>query len=150
MKTKIELCRTLSLVIGFPMSPPLHDRGPSHDIPLLQPPEMKFHASYHMQNTRPYQNVSEVRFTGCIVCGSSVDAITKEKVEWYISQSTPRNEPQYITRLKREAYENGLNADSFLFVAAAVSQAVACDGTSKTTTAEDRKVCPESCRPSKT
>ena len=71
-----------------------------------------------------------------MVCGRSVEAIKKEKVEWCMRQSTPRNEPQHITRLRREAYENELNAVSFLFSAPAVSQAAACDGTSKTTTTE--------------
>ena len=83
----------------------------------------------------PYQNVSEIRYTGCMVCGRSVDAIKSEKVEWYMQRSTPQNEPEHITRLRRESYENGLNAGCFLFITPAVSQAAGCDGTKVTTSA---------------
>ena len=48
--------------------------------------------------------------------------------------STPRSDPAYITSLRRQAYENGLNTGSLLFFAPAVSQAAACDGTRITTT----------------
>ena len=96
------------------MSPPDHEKGPRQDTPLVQPITSDFHASYHVQNTMPYQNVSEIRYTGCMVCGRSVDVIKNEKVEWYMQRSTPQNEPEYITRLRREAYENGLNEGCFL------------------------------------
>ena len=56
-----------------------------------------------------------------------------EKMKWYMQRSTPRHEPGYITRLRKEAYENGLNAGCFLFITPAVSQAAACDGTTVTT-----------------
>ena len=55
-------------------------------------------------------------------------------------QSTPNNEPEYVTRLRRETYENWLNAGSFLFLAPVVSQAAACDGTTITTTAEVQEI----------
>ena len=41
----------------------------------------------------PYQNVSEIRYTGCMVCGRSVDAIESEKVEWDMQRSTPQKSP---------------------------------------------------------
>ena len=44
------------------------------------------------------------------------------------------NPEAYITSIRREAYSNGLNAESLLFLAPAVSQAAACDGTKITTT----------------
>ena len=56
--------------------------------------------------------------------------------------STPRSEPVYISALRKEAYTNGLNAGSLLFIAPAVSQAVACDGTEITTTASGQDVAP--------
>ena len=86
--------------------------------------------------------MSETRYTGCMVCGRSVDAIKKQRVDWYMDRSTPRDEPEFITKLRREAYENGLNAGSFLFLAPAVSQAAACDGTMITTTSNDQEVMP--------
>ena len=124
------------------MSPPDHEKGPRQDTPLVQPITSYFHASYHVQNTMPYQNVSEIRFTGCMVCGRSVDVIKNEKVEWYMQRSTPQNEPEHITRLRREAYENGLNAGCFFFITPAVSQAAACDGTTVTTSATGQEFVP--------
>ena len=104
-RTRIELCNTILPVLESPMSPPDHERRPSQDTPLVQPVTNGFHASYHIQNTRPYENISEVRYTGCMVCGRSVDAIKKEKTDCYMSRSTPRDEPVQVTRLRREAYE---------------------------------------------
>ena len=77
-----------------------------------------------------------------MVCGRSVDEIKQEKVNWYMSRSTPRNEPAYITDLRREAYENGLHAGSLLFSAPVVSQAAACDGTRITTTTNEQEAVP--------
>ena len=112
-KSRIEICNTILPVLESPMSPPDHEKGPSLDTPLDQHITSDFHASYHVQNTMPYQNVSETRYTGCMVCGRSVDAIKGEKVEWYMQRSTTQNEPGHITRLRKEAYENGLNAFCF-------------------------------------
>ena len=142
IEKKIELCRTLLPVLESPMSPPEHERGPSLDTLLIQSVEAGFHASYHFQNTRPYQKVSEVRYTGCMVCGRSVDAINEEKVDLYMQLYTPRNEPEQVMRLKKEAYENGLNAGSFLFLATAVSQAATCSSTTVTTTADGQEIMP--------
>ena len=57
-------------------------------------------------------------------------------------RSTPRGEPEHITRLRREAYENGLNAGCFLFITPAVSQAAACDDTNVTTSATGQEFLP--------
>ena len=45
-----------------------------------------------------------------MVCGRAVDAIELEKAEWYMQRSTPSNESEQVTRLRREAYEIGQNA----------------------------------------
>ena len=95
----------------------------SVDTPLVQPVIGDFHASYHVQNTKPYENVREKLYTGCMVCGRSANTIKKEKVDWYVSRSKPRGEPEYITRIRKEAYEIGLNACAFLFITPAESQA---------------------------
>ena len=65
-----------------------------------------------------------------------------EKMKWYMQRSTPRDEPGYITRLRKEAYENGLNAGCFLFITPAVSQAAACDGTTVTTSENGQEFVP--------
>ena len=141
-KTRIELCNTLLPVLGSPMSPPEHERGPSQDTPLIQPVMGAFHASFHVQNTKPYENDSEVLYTGCMVCGRSADAIKKEKVDRYVSKSKPRGEPEYITKIRRKAYKNVLNGGAFLFVTPAVSQTATCDGTTITTSATDQEIMP--------
>ena len=132
-KSSIEICKTLLPVLDSPMSPPQHEKGPSLNTPLTQTTQAEFHASNHVQNTMPYQNVSEIRYTGCMVCDRSVDAIMNEEVEWYM---------QHITRLRKEVYENGLNAGCFLFITPAVSQAAACDGTTVTTSAIGQEFVP--------
>ena len=57
-------------------------------------------------------------------------------------RSTPQSEPEHVKRLRREAYENGLNAGCFLFITPPVSQAAACDGTTLTTSAEGQEFVP--------
>ena len=56
--------------------------------------------------------------------------------------STPRDEPEYVTRFRSEPYENGLNAGSFPFLTPAVLQAVDCNGTRITTTADGQEIAP--------
>ena len=75
-----------------------------------------------------------------MVCGKSRDQIKEAKINWYMESSTPRSEPAHVTALRREAYSNGLNAGSLLFLTPAVSQAAACDGTKITTTAEELEI----------
>ena len=139
-KSRVELCTTVLPVLESPLSPPDHERGPSIDTPLVQPASGTFYASYHVQNIRPYQNIRENLHTGCMVCGKSRDQIKEEKINWYMARSTPRSEPAYFTPLRREAYFNGLNAGSLLFLTPAVSQAAACDGTKITMTAEGQEI----------
>ena len=127
-----RLCRPLITKEGRVWTPP----------PLMQPVMGGFHASYHVQNTKPYENVSEKLYSGCMICGRSSEAIKKEKVEWYVAKSKPRGEPEYITKIRREAYENSLNAGAFLFITPAVSQAVACEDTLITTTATNQGIVP--------
>ena len=112
-KSRIEICKTLLPVLESPMSPPEHEIGTSLDKPLVQPAVSNFHASYHVQDTRSYQNVSEMRYSGCMVYGRSMDAIKTEKTDWYMCRSTPRDGPEHKVRLKREAFENGLNTGCF-------------------------------------
>ena len=59
-----------------------------------------------------------------------------------MERSTPHGEPDYITKLRREAYFNGMNASSLLFIAPAVSQAAAGDGTNYTTSTAGQGITP--------
>ena len=139
-KSRVELCTTVLPVLESPLSPPDHARGPSLYTPLVQSTTGGFYASYHLQNIRPYQNVSESLHPGCMVCGKSTDQLKEEKINWYMQRSTPESEPAYITALRREAYSNSLNAGSLLFLTPAVSQAAACDGTKITSTGEGQEI----------
>ena len=145
-KRKMELCKTILPVVESPMSPPAHERGPSRDTPLLQAENSGFHASYHIQNALPYADISTQRCTSCMVCGKFVDEIKAMKIVRYMEASKPRSEPGYITALRKEAHTNGLNAGSLLFIAPAVSQAAACDGTKKLQQQTDKKWHQEHCR----
>ena len=141
-KRRIELCKTILPVLESPLSPPAHERGPSMDTPVIQPESSGFHASFHIQNALPYTDISSQRCTSCMVCGKSVDEIKSIKINRYMEASTPKSEPAYITALRKKAYINGFNAGSLLFIAPAVSQAAACDGTRITTTAVGQDVAP--------
>ena len=143
-KRRIELTKTILPVRESPVSPPPHERGPSHyqDTPLLQTGTSGFHASYHIQNALPNTDISTKRWASCMVCGRSVDEIKAAKVMKYMEASTPKSEPAFITTLRKEAYTDGLNAGSLLFIALAVSQAAACDGTRITTTTIGQEVAP--------
>ena len=77
-----------------------------------------------------------------MVCGRPADATKKEKMDWYVSNSKPREEQEYITKIRREAYENGLNAGAFLFITPAVSQAAVCGSTTITTSATGQDIMP--------
>ena len=59
-----------------------------------------------------------------------------------MERSTQRGEPEFVTKLRREAYINGLNAGSLLFIAPAVSHAAACDGNNYTTSAGEQNPTP--------
>ena len=74
-KRKRELCKTLLPGMDSSTSPPPSERGPFQDTPRVQPTESEFRATYHIQNTKPYENFSEVRNTGCMVCGRSVESL---------------------------------------------------------------------------
>ena len=75
---RIELCKTLLLIADTPMSTPPHERGPSDKKPLAPIFSAEFRASYYMQITSSYENLSIKRYTGRLVCGISVDAMKEE------------------------------------------------------------------------
>ena len=141
-RNTIELCRTLLPVEDSPLSPPPHQRGPTTETPLMQPVSETFRASFHIQNSLPYDNVSEQQCRGCLVCGRSMDLNKMEKINDYMRRSTPSGELKEITDLRRKAYLNGLNAGTLLFLIPAVSQAAACDGNKYITTASGQETVP--------
>ena len=115
-------------------------KGTNNEDPLTQSVRNPLERKCHNQNSKPYENVSETRCISCMVCGRSVDAIKMEKLITHMRQSTPANEPEGVTNLTREAYLNGLNAGTLLFITPAVSQAAACDGIKDTMSAENQAI----------
>ena len=55
----MEFCRTLIPVEDSPLSPPPHEKGPTTETPLIQPVSGTIRDSFHMQVSKPYDNVSE-------------------------------------------------------------------------------------------
>ena len=106
---RIQLCKTTLPVAETLLSPPPHERGTSNETPLIPQASGIFKASFHIQNSRPHDNLSMQRCTSCMVCGGIIDEIKDEKVRWYMERSTARGEPEYIKKLRREAYINGIN-----------------------------------------
>ena len=51
--------------------------------------DSSFRNAYHIRNTKLYQNVGKIRYTGLLSCGRSVDAIKRENVNVYLQRSTP-------------------------------------------------------------
>ena len=141
-KWAMELCRFLIPVEVSPLSPPPHKRGPTMETLVMQPVSGVFRAPFHIQDSMPYDNESEKRCRGCLVCGRSVESIKMEKVNDYMRRPTPPYEPKGIKDLRRGAYPNGSNAGTLLFVTPSVSQAVACDCINYTTTANDQEIVP--------
>ena len=76
------------------------------ETPITLPPNAEFRVSFHVHNTAPYKNLSMKRYTGRNVCGRSVDSIKKENVDSYMRRSTTSDEPEYVTRLRKEAFHN--------------------------------------------
>ena len=100
--SQIQLCKIHIPIADTPMSSPPLERGPIMETQFVQPPNAESRASYQIQARDPMK-VSAQQDTRCIVCGRSVDAIKKENVDNYM-RSTAKDEPDYITRLKREAH----------------------------------------------
>ena len=71
--------------------------------------------------------------------GRSGYVIKKENTANYMRRSSPKEEPELITRLRREAYLSGLNVGSF-FRPPDMSQAAACHGTKIANTAVGQDV----------
>ena len=89
-KKRFDLCKTIIPVADSRLSVPPHERGLIFKTPLApfaQLSSAEFRVSYHVQKTAPYENVSTKRYTSCIVCGRSADAIKREKTDDYIRRS---------------------------------------------------------------
>ena len=132
----IAQCSGLDPVLESPISPPLIDQRPTYDSP--QGADMSTLAGNWTNNphiTGLGISVSgycgqpnEVYHTGCVVCGKDYPSIKEEITLGYLEATHVPGE-SYESRLtKRNAFEAGMKAGSFILVPRGVSQAAACDG----------------------
>ena len=81
--------------------------------------------------------LNEVYHTGCIVCGKVYPWVKEEKTLGYLERTHMPGETYYLRKAKRNAFEAGMKAGSFILVPKGVSQAAACDGLLYQITPED-------------
>ena len=93
-------CARQSLQSQIHPSPPPHEKGPVVDTPIGQSSDSSSRAAYYIQNTKSYQNVSEVRYIRCLFCGFSVDATRRENLDFYMQRCTPKDELETVTSLR--------------------------------------------------
>ena len=131
----IAQCSRLDPVLESPLSPPLIDQRPTFgapqgtDIPL----EVNWTNNPHITGlgisiSGTCGQPNEAYYTGCVVCGKDYPAFKEEITLGYLERTHIQGE-SYESRLaKRNAFEAGMKAGSFILVPRGVSQAAACDG----------------------
>ena len=135
----ITLCRNLVPMVDTPLSPPLHERGPSF------PTSSIMHCDAHgYQHQNPVQNIEAITkhfqgmglsgtkslagYSDCVVCGKSVEQIKDEPVIDYMHKTAVPNETLQQFNARRMAFLEGMEIGTFLLLPGGVSQAAACDG----------------------
>ena len=125
----IELCSTLQPIADSPLSPPPHERGPYHHTPEVQAvPNVMQTVGSHIQNSKQFDKIDTTQFTGCLICGKSIQAIKEQSLQDFLKVTTVPGEPEETTKIRAQSFIAGMGAGTFLFVPPAVSQAAACDG----------------------
>ena len=131
----IAQCIRLEPVPESPQSPPLFDQRPTYDS--LQGAEMPLGSSWSdnphitglgISTSGNCGQPNEVYYTGCVVCGKDYPAIKEEIILGYLEKTHFPGEPYESRLAKRNAFEAGMKAGSFILVPRGVSQAAACDG----------------------
>ena len=145
----IAQCSRLEPVPESPLSPPLFDQRPTYDS--LQGAEIPLETSWSDNPHITGLGISfsgncgqpnEVYYTGCVVCGKDYPAIKEDITLGYLEKTHFPGE-SYESRLaKRNAFEAGMKAGSFILVPRGVSQAAACDGLTYQITPENDMTAP--------
>ena len=132
-----------------PLSPPLFDQRPTYDstqgaeIPL----ETSWSDNPHITGlgisfSGNCGQPNEVYYTGFVVCGKDYPAIKEEITLGYLERTHFPGEPYESRLAKRNAFEAGMKAGSFILVPRGVSQAAACDGLTYQITPENDMTAP--------
>ena len=132
----IARCAQMQPIPDTPQSPPAHERGPTSTFDNTQ--WANFQTAYepeHAHITGIAVSASGVCRTSnfvargdCVVCGNDFGSIKEEVTLDYLERTHLSGE-SYLTRVRRRnAFEAGMAAGSFLLVPGGVSQAPACDG----------------------
>ena len=131
----IAQCSRLEPFPDSPLSPPLFDQRPTYDSP--QGAEIPIQTNWYNNPHITGLGISisgncgqpnEVYYSGCVVCGKDYPAIKEEITLGYLEKTHFPGEPYESRLAKRNAFEAGMKAGSFILVPRGVSQAAACDG----------------------
>ena len=132
----ITYCGQLNPIRDSPWSPPLEDQGPSVDT--YQPTQPHGSADSWYGNSHitglgisvggSCGQPNETTQTGCVICGKSSADIKEEITLGYLEQTHIPGETYEQRIARRDAFQAGMKAGTFILVPGGVSQAAACDG----------------------
>ena len=141
----IAQCNQFDPILESPLSPPLIDQRPTYDDPretYLPPPDDSWSNNPHITGlgisvSGTCGQPNEVYNTGCVVCGKDYPANKEEITLGYLERTHVPGESYESRPTKRNAFDAGMKAGSFILVPRGVSQAAACDGLLYQITPED-------------
>ena len=132
----IAECSQLNPVIESPTSPPLIDQVPSYHYENY--PQHELHSDQWVHNPHitglaitvsgSCGQPNETFHKGCVVCGKSYHEINEDSTLGYLERTHVRGETYDQQLARRQAFQAGMKARSFIFVPRGVSQAAPCDG----------------------
>ena len=131
----IAHCSQLEPIPDTPQSPPIHEQGSyvgNFDTPWTTEQYPRWPDNAHITGVAVSTNgacgePNIVHHGDCYVCGKSFDTI-KEEILFNFLEQTHIDGESYQTRLRRRnAFQAGMQAGSFILVPRGVSQAAACD-----------------------
>ena len=156
----ISKCASLTPLHDSPLSPPVHERGPTvtfkapsplNDLEVknepaeapqtLPGPDPNLVRS-HLQGIRLPDGSVTNRYSDCIICGRSVESIREASIVDYLNKTRTKNETPEMTEAKRKAFTDGMAMGTLMFVPAGLSQAAACDGITYTISGTETVVIP--------
>ena len=132
----ITQCSQINPVRDSPWSPPLEKQSLTSDF-VNQPYRNDNADSWYGNAYITGLGISvsgicgqqnETFHSGCVVCGKSFEDIKAEITLGYLEQTHVAGETYEQRTARRDAFQAGMKAGSFILVPRGVSQAAACDG----------------------
>ena len=132
----ITYCSQLNPIRDSLWSPPLEDQGPSIDTHQPTQPHGPADSCYgnsHITGlgirvSGSCGQPNETIQTGCVICGKSSADIKEGKTLGFLEQTHTPGETNEQRIARRDAFQAGMKAGTFILVPGGVSQAAACDG----------------------